>query len=80
MHSVARDWHVDVARFLFHHGAYIDVPDNYGRTPLFVAVAGNHTEMIVWLIENGGKRCILIVVSSLSVSRRLLYYSLKAVC
>ena len=54
MHDVAREWNVDVAKFLKFKGARIDKADNYGRTPLFVAVVSGHEEMIDWLLQNGG--------------------------
>ena len=54
MHDVAREWNVDVAKFLKFKGAHIDKADNYGRTPLFVAVVSGHEEMIGWLLQNGG--------------------------
>ena len=54
MHDVAREWNVDVAKFLKFKGAHIDKADKYGRTPLFVAVVSGHEEMIDWLLQNGG--------------------------
>ena len=55
MHEVAREWSVDLARYLKIRGANIDIPDNHGRTPLFVAVSSNHLVMVRWLLDNGGK-------------------------
>ena len=55
MHTVAREWKTDVAAFFLHYGANIDQEDNYGRTPLFVAVAMNYVDMIDWLLDHGGK-------------------------
>lgn len=55
MHEVAREWSTDVALYLNFRGANIDEGDAWGRTPLFVAVASNHVEMVSWLIKNGGK-------------------------
>ena len=55
MHEIAREWSPDVANYLMLKGASIDQPDLWGRTPLFVAVASNHSDMIEWLIQNGGK-------------------------
>lgn len=53
-HEVARDWGVELGSFMKEVGAKYDEPDNYGRTPLFVAVSANNTEMVNWLIENRG--------------------------
>ena len=54
MHEVAREWNIDVAIYLKTRGMDIDIEDNWGRTPLFVAVAANYTEMVQWLLESGG--------------------------
>lgn len=53
-HEVAREWSTDLAFFMKQRGAKIDEPDHYGRTPLFIASAANHTEMVKWLLDNGG--------------------------
>ena len=55
MHEIAREWSTDIANYLMLKGTDIDLPDQWGRTPLFVAVASNHTDMINWLIDNGGE-------------------------
>ena len=55
MHVVAREWHTDAAMFFRCHGAAIDSPDRFGRTPLFVAAAMNHKPMVEWLLDHGGK-------------------------
>lgn len=55
LHEVARDWSTDIAIYLLAKGAKCDVTDQYGRTPLFVAAASNHTKMIMWLVDVGGK-------------------------
>ena len=54
MHEIAREWHTDVANFLLHHHADIDLPDHFGRTPLFVAVAADYVKMVQWLLDHGG--------------------------
>ena len=54
MHFVARDWNLDLAIFLRFHGADLDTPDNFGRTPLFVAVAMNYKAMVEWLLDHKG--------------------------
>jgi len=54
MHEVAREWSIDLADYLKLRGIDIDHPDNWGRTPIFVAVAANYVEMVKWLIDNGG--------------------------
>ena len=55
MHVVVREWCTDLALFLLQYGAGIDIPDKFGRTPLFVAAAVNYKEMVAWLLDNGGK-------------------------
>ena len=55
MHEVAREWHINVAQFCMERGADIDKADSFGRTPLHLAAAVNYSEMIHWLISNGGK-------------------------
>ena len=54
LYEVARNWNVDVARFLMHYGADINHKDQWGRTPLHLAAAVNHYEMVEFLIQNGG--------------------------
>ena len=54
LHAIARDWHIDVARYALEHGAMIDKADNYGRTPLHLAAAVDHHEMVEYLALNGG--------------------------
>ena len=54
LYEVARNWSVDVARFLMHYGADINHTDKWGRTPLHLAAAVNHYDMVEFLIQNGG--------------------------
>ena len=61
MHVVVREWCTDLALFLLHYGAEIDVPDKFGRTPLFVAAAVNYKEMVRWLLDYGGMRTSTIL-------------------
>ena len=58
MHFVARDWNLDLAIFLRFHRADLDTPDNFGRTPLFVAVAMNYKAMVEWLLDHKGKHYV----------------------
>ena len=53
IHEIAREWHIDVCSFLKSRGVDIDVEDQWGRTPLFVAVASNNVPMLKWLIQQG---------------------------
>lgn len=55
MHEVAREWNINVAQICLDRFADIDKPDNYGRSPLHLACAVNYTEMIEWLVKNGGE-------------------------
>ena len=52
--KVVSAWHEDVARFMVEHGANLNQADNYGRTPLHMAVAMDYVDMVNFLIENGG--------------------------
>ena len=54
LHEVARNWNVDVAKFLISYGGDVNQPDRYGRTPLHLAAASNHPEMVDFLLRNGG--------------------------
>lgn len=53
MHEIARDWHIDVAKFFVENGGNINLPDYYGRTPLHVAAASEYPEMCSFLLDNG---------------------------
>ena len=55
MHEVARQWSVEVAELCLERFADIDKQDKYGRSPLHLACAVNYTEMIEWLVKNGGE-------------------------
>ena len=41
---------------MFSKGANINIRDNSGRTPLDMAEAGGHTELVSYLIGKGAKR------------------------
>jgi len=53
-------WPLEVAEFMFDHGADLNKGDKYGRTPLHVAASVNSAEMIHWLVENGGESILVI--------------------
>ena len=55
MHEIAREWHIDVARFFVENGGNINLPDFYGRTPLHIAASSDYAEMCAYLIENGAE-------------------------
>ena len=54
LHEICRGWHPDVAKFALQHGAEINKPDIFGRTPLHLACAVNFEDMVEFLVHNGG--------------------------
>ncbi|XP_057290140.1 uncharacterized protein LOC130612805 [Hydractinia symbiolongicarpus] len=72
LHEVAREWSTDFANFLRIKGIDINAADHWGRTPLIVASACNHVEMIEWLIHNGVPICQAIVFIGHSICSTLL--------
>ena len=56
LHAIARDWHIDVAKYALEHNAMINKADVYGRTPLHLAAAVDYYEMVEFLAFNGGKQ------------------------
>ena len=59
MHEVARNWNVDVAKFLIVFGGDPNHGDKWGRTPLHLAAATNHAEMVQCLLSMGGRDLLL---------------------
>ncbi|AET72878.1 hypothetical protein PGAG_00424 [Phaeocystis globosa virus 12T] len=53
--SKLTDGHYEIANLLIKNGANIDAIDNYGETPLFLAVKANNIEMVKLLIEKGAE-------------------------
>lgn len=53
MHQVAAHWDTSVANYLLERGLDVHHRDKDGRSPLHVAASTNHTEILVWLIEQG---------------------------
>eukprot|EP00111_Clytia_hemisphaerica_P001930 TCONS_00005430-protein len=74
MHEVAREWSLDFAEYLKLRGAELDHADNYGRTPLFVAVASNHVEMARWLLDN---KANISQKTKANESQTLIHYAAK---
>ena len=54
LHYTAAQWDISIAKFLISKGAKIDCTDSKGRTPLHIAAYSNHTDMMQFLLENGG--------------------------
>jgi ankyrin repeat protein len=50
---------LEVCKSLLASGADPNIPDALGRTPLDIATAGNDTELVKLLKENGAKRSII---------------------
>ncbi|MBQ7394449.1 MAG: ankyrin repeat domain-containing protein, partial [Lentisphaeria bacterium] len=57
LHYMAK-WNTptDIFELMFSKGANINIRDNSGRTPLDMAEAGGHTELVSYLISKGAKR------------------------
>ena len=55
LHLAASEGHVDICRFLVAKGARINQCDRWGGAPLDDAHRHNHTEVITFLREQGGK-------------------------
>ncbi|CAM9734684.1 unnamed protein product [Lampetra planeri] len=53
-HEAAQAGHLDAARFLVERGAHVDEPDTNGRTPLHVAAALDHPNVIDFFVKHGG--------------------------
>lgn len=54
---------MEVAEFLIDIGVDINQGDAYGRTPLHVAAAVDYPDMIKLLLEKGGKRKVLLLIT-----------------
>lgn len=54
LHIASAESHISGARLLIAVGARPDIPDRFGRTPLFAAVCGGHLKMVQFLISLPG--------------------------
>ncbi len=61
IHYTAAQWDVSITEFLVSRGAKLDCIDNEGATPLHLAAYSNHTDMIEFLLDNGGTLFVFIV-------------------
>ena len=55
MHYTAAQWDVSIAELLLSKGAKIDCTDIEGAAPIHIAAYSNHTDMIQYLLDNGGE-------------------------
>ena len=53
LHEAAREWSVDVAKFIILKGGRVNGVDFFGRSPLHFASANDYTEMISFLLSQG---------------------------
>lgn len=53
LHEAAREWNVDVAKFIIMLGGNIHGRDFFGRAPIHFAAANDYTEMIELLLKEG---------------------------
>jgi len=54
IHVGAREGHLDVVKFLVENGAFVNVQDSWGRTPVEDAEYSSHKEVIDYLRRQGG--------------------------
>lgn len=54
LHYIAASWDCSVAEIAITHGCDPNALDFKDRTPLHIAAYFNHTDMIEYLISNGG--------------------------
>ena len=53
LHTASRKNHVNVAQSLLRHGADVNAPGLWGRTPLLIASCWGHLEVVRVLLEHG---------------------------
>jgi ankyrin repeat protein len=53
LHAAARRNHLKVVQSLLRHGADINAPGRWERTPLLFASVQGHLEVVQWLLEHG---------------------------
>jgi len=53
LHLASREGHLDIARFLFEHGANLAAQDKRGLTPLHETSSNGHLDLARFLVEHG---------------------------
>jgi len=69
LHVVVLDWNLEIARALLAAGADVNAKDDFGKTPLVIAVESNKPAMVKLLLENGANPEVSILYNSSSSGR-----------
>jgi len=54
-HLAASEGHLECLKFLKERGAYLNIGDRWGNTPIDDAIRGGHQEVVDWLHSLGGE-------------------------
>ena len=55
LHAASRMNHLKIVQSLLRHGANVNAPGRWGRTPLLFATVKGHLEVVRWLLEHGAE-------------------------
>jgi Ankyrin repeats (3 copies)/Ankyrin repeat len=59
LHAAAREGRINVINYLLQNNANVNVQNAYGETPLYLATAHRHTNVIITLLEHGADIAIV---------------------
>ena len=55
LHCAAQEGHLEVVKLLARNGANIHLANNYGATPLHIAIFNSRSEVVDYLVNKGAK-------------------------